>query len=93
MFYITEIPISSQKYKKGFMIFVLPWRYDLSSSTTQLPCFPSRNVTKNAETHHPLIHDVIIERPQSSILMFDWVLNTRLVNDCFFLSLSILDST
>ena len=29
-----------------------------------LLCFPSRNITKNAETHLPPMHDVIIEQPQ-----------------------------
>ena len=46
--------------KKSFMIF-LPWRYGLSWSTTHPLCFPSRNITKNAETHLPPMHDVIIE--------------------------------
>ena len=48
--------------KKALMIF-LPWRYDLSSSTTHPPCFPSRNIMKNAETHPPFKRDVIIEQP------------------------------
>ena len=29
----------------------LPWRYGLLSSTILPPCFPSRNMTKSAETH------------------------------------------
>ena len=45
--------------KKGFMIFL---RYGLSWSTTHFPCFPSRNITKNVETHPPLMRDVIIEQ-------------------------------
>ena len=44
------------------MIF-LPWRYGLSLSTTHSPCFPSSNITKNAETHPPPLRDVIIENP------------------------------
>ena len=27
------------------------------------PCFPSRNITKNAETYPPHVRDVIIEQP------------------------------
>ena len=27
------------------------------------PCFPSRNITKNVETHLPPMGDVIIEQP------------------------------
>ena len=30
------------------------------------PCFPSRNITKNAETQPPLMHDIIIEQPHSN---------------------------
>ena len=46
--------------KKGFMTF-LPWRYGLSSNTTHLCCFPSQNITKNAETYQPPMRDLIIE--------------------------------
>ena len=34
------------------------------------PSFPSRNITKNAETHPPLMRDVIIEQPLYQIV--DW---------------------
>ena len=64
MFYIIEIPISSQEYKKRLYDYFLPWYYGLSWSTTQRPCFLSRNITKNAETHPPPMRDVIIEQPQ-----------------------------
>ena len=48
---------------KKALWFFLPWRYGLSSSTTHPTCFPSRNITKNAETHPPPMHDAIIEQP------------------------------
>ena len=35
-----------------------------------LPSFPSRNITKNAETHPPPMRDVIIEQPLYQII--DW---------------------
>ena len=68
MFYINENPISPQQYKKKVYDFFLPWRYGFSSSTTHPPFFPSRNITKNAETHPPPIHDVITEQPLKEIL-------------------------
>ena len=33
------------------------------------PRFPARNITKNAETHPPPMHDVIIEQPLSELLL------------------------
>ena len=47
--------------KKGFMFF-LPWRYGLSWKPLN-PCYPSQNITKNAETHPPTKREVIIEEP------------------------------
>ena len=43
------------------------------------PCFPSYNVTKNAETHPLPVRDVIVEQPhdcinQIKIIYFDSVL-------------------
>ena len=31
--------------------------------TIYLPCFPSRNITKNAETRKPPMRDIIVEQP------------------------------
>ena len=44
--------------KKGFIIFftVTLWPF------IKCPYFPSRNITKNAETHPPSMRDVIIEQ-------------------------------
>ena len=33
-------------------------------------CFPSRNITKNAETHPPHMRDVIIEQPHICFYKF-----------------------
>ena len=33
------------------------------------PRFPTCNITKNAETHPPPMHDVIIEQPLSELLL------------------------
>ena len=33
---------------------------------TSSPCFPSITITKNAETHPPLMRDIIIEQPLGS---------------------------
>ena len=68
MFYVNEIPIFSQSTKKGFMIF-LPWPYGFSRSTTHSPCFPSRNITKNTETHPTHTREVIIEQLPISTLV------------------------
>ena len=67
--------------KKGFMTFFLPWRYSFLWRTTHLPCLLSRNITKNAETHH--MCDVIIEQPLSKTFRLGfcyecnilWILN------------------
>ena len=48
---------------KKALRFFLPWRYGLSWSTTHPPCFPSRSITKNAETHPTPMRGVIIEQP------------------------------
>ena len=45
----------------------LGWRYDLSSSTTHSPCFPSRNIMKNTQTYLPPMRDVITEQPPGRI--------------------------
>ena len=49
--------------QKMALWFFLPWQYGLSSSTSHLRCFPSRNIMKIAETHPPPMSDVIIEQP------------------------------
>ena len=38
------------------------------------PCFPSRNITKNADTHSPPMRDVIIEQPLSIYVIEEVVL-------------------
>ena len=38
------------------------------------PCFPSRNITKNADTHSPPMRDVIIEHPLSIYVIEEVVL-------------------
>ena len=54
--------------KKLYDLF-LPWRYDLSwSSTTRPPCFESRNITKSAETHPYSMRGAIIEQSLTSLL-------------------------
>ena len=62
MFYFNEIPIFSQKYKKGFIIFftvmLQPFIKYHSPS-----CFLSRNITKNTETLSIPMREVIIEQP------------------------------
>ena len=61
MFYNNEIPMSSH-YKKGFMIlFTVTLRSFVKYHSP--PCFPSRTITKNAETHPTPMRGVIIERP------------------------------
>ena len=48
--------------KKGFMIF---FYRDVTffHEVPLTPCFPSRNITNNAETHQHTMCDVIIEQP------------------------------
>ena len=75
MFYINEIPISSQWYKKGFMIFFTVMLRPFIKYRSPPPCFPSRNITKNAETHPPPMRDVIIEQPLRVRVIFISLLN------------------
>ena len=67
MFYVNEIPISSQKHKKrlyDFMtFFTATLRPFIKYHSPLPPLFPSRNITKNAKTHPPSIHNVIIKQP------------------------------
>ena len=49
--------------KKGFMIFFAVTLRPFIKYHSSRPCFPSRNITKNAETHPPPMRDVIIEQP------------------------------
>ena len=50
--------------KKGFLIsFTVTLRPLMKYYSP--PCFPSRNITKSAETHPPSICDAIIEQPLS----------------------------
>ena len=77
MFY--EIPISSQQYKKGLYDFF--YRDVTAFHEVSLrpptptpppptpPCFLSHNITKNAETHTPYMHYVIIEQPLGVTIM------------------------
>ena len=58
MLYINEISISSQQYKKRLFYREVTAFHEVP--LTPPPCFPSRNTTKNAETHPPLMRDVII---------------------------------
>ena len=59
--------------KKGFMIFF----YCDVTAFPQVPlthpprplCFPSRNITENAETHPPPKRDVIIEQPHGNLVV------------------------
>ena len=50
--------------EKSFIIIIFFFTVTLRPfiSTTHLPCFRSRNITKNAETHPPTMLDVIIEQ-------------------------------
>ena len=62
MFYIDEILISSQTVQKRIYDFF--YRNVTAFHEAPLtPCFPSRNITKNAETHPPPMRDAIIEQP------------------------------
>ena len=55
--------------KKGFLIFfTITWQPFMKYHS--LPSFPSRNITKNAETHPPPMRDVIIEQPLYETI--DW---------------------
>ena len=54
--------------KKGFMIFFFRDVTVFHQVPLTPPCFPSRNIIKNAETHPPPIHDVITEQPLKKIL-------------------------
>ena len=48
--------------KKGFMTLQPFIMYQPSA-----PCFPSRNITKNAKAHPAPIRDEIIEQPLTSV--------------------------
>ena len=52
--------------QKKLYVF-LRWYYGLLWSTTDNSGFPSRNITKNAETHPPPMCDVIIEQSQMNL--------------------------
>ena len=69
MFYINEILISSEQYKKKAFEVILPWLkrpfiQDNSppSATTLPPCFPLHNIEKNVETNPPPMCGVTIEQ-------------------------------
>ena len=63
MFYIIMKSRSRHNSTKKALWFRLLWRYGLLSSITHPTCFPSRNITKNADTNPPPMRDVIIEQP------------------------------
>ena len=49
--------------KNGYMIFfTVTLRPFINLTDFHPPCFPSRNITKNDETHPPPMRDVIIEQ-------------------------------
>ena len=89
MFCNTEIPFSSKQYKKKlYDIFTVTLRPFIKYHSP--PCFPSRNITKNAETHPPLMRDVIIEQPLRTVYGHNIYLIVVFVNVlfsiCYFLS-------
>ena len=54
MFYINEISISSQQYEKKLYDFIFTVKLrTFMKYHSPLPCFPLRNITKDAETHPP----------------------------------------
>ena len=67
--------------KKGFMTFFYRDVTAFHEGPLTPPCLPSRNITKNAETHH--MCDVIIEQPLSKTFRLGfcyecnilWILN------------------
>ena len=61
MSYINEIPISWQYYKKKLYDFLFTVTLRPFIKYTHPPCFPSHNITKNAETHPRPILDIIFE--------------------------------
>ena len=64
MFYINEMPISSQNRLYDFFYRDVN---SLSWSTAHPFCFPLSTIKKRAETHpSPLLHDVIIEQSHKS---------------------------
>ena len=64
MFYINEMPISSQNRLYDFFYRDVN---SLSWSTAHPFCFPLSSIKKRAETHpSPLLHDVIIEQSHKS---------------------------
>ena len=69
MFYINEIWTRHNSTKNGIMIFfTVTLRPFIKYHSPN--CFPSRSITKNAETHPPPMCDVIIEQPQNEINFF-----------------------
>ena len=76
MFYINEIPISSQLYKKRLSDF-----FDSNVKYHSPLCFSSRNIMKSAETHPPPMCDVIIKQPYQTIDWNVWgVVQQKIVN-------------
>ena len=70
IFYINEILISLQKYKVlqektsyDFFFFIVALQPFMKYHSP--PCFPPRNIAKNAKTLTPLVRDVIIEQPHT----------------------------
>ena len=64
MFYINEMPISSQNRLYDFFYRDVN---SLSWSTAHPFCFPLSTIKKRAETHpSPLLHDIIIEQSHKS---------------------------
>ena len=63
MFDVNEITISSYSTKKALWFFFTVTLQSFIKYHSSSPCFPSRTITKNVETHPPLMRDVIIEQP------------------------------
>ena len=85
MFYIAEIPISSQRFKRRLYDFFYCDITAFHEVQLTLLFFVS-NITKNAEIHPPFVCNVITEQPTIELLyenhkqgllqVFDLVLNT-----------------
>ena len=69
IFCINEILISLQKYEvlqeKASYDFFFTVALQPFMKYHSPPCFPPRNIAKNAKTHTPLVRDVIIEQPHT----------------------------
>ena len=63
MFDVNEITISPYSTKKALWFFFTVTLQPFIKYHSSSPCFPSRTITKNVETHPPLMRDVIIEQP------------------------------